>query len=161
MTISADWRVFVILRSQHAVGALIVQVNNLGMTDRTVDFARILAFRILLVIHVHMALGAGYSFFLVDRMFEILDIDIEAPLFTVGQYHLQVGIGMTFQAELVIEAVFVKDPSCLVRAVAFNTGGDLVRLLFPQLASDDLGVGLFNIRMAFHAGLNHIQTADC
>ena len=38
---------------------------------------------------------------------------------------------MTFQAELVIQAIFIKDSPGLMRSMAFDAGRDLMGFRFP------------------------------
>ena len=160
MTVGTDRGIPVIICRLDSMGAFIIEVYNLGMTDGTIDLAGILADRVILVIHIDMALGTGNSFFLVDRMLKILDINIKTLLVTVGHDLFQVLIGMASQAELIIKAVLIKNSPGLVRPMAFNTGRHLMWFGFPQFTTNNLGVRLFNIGMAFHAGLDHILAAD-
>jgi hypothetical protein len=160
MAVGTDRGIFVILCGVDSMGAFIIEVYNLGMADGTIDLAGVLADRVILVIHIDMALGTGNPLFLVDRMLKILDIDIKALLFAVGHYLFQVLIGMASQAELVIKAVLIKNPPGLVRPMAFDTGWHFMWFGFPQFTANNLGVRLFNIGMTLHTGLDHILAAD-
>ena len=39
MAIGTDWRIRIVLRGHHAMGAFVVKLNNLGMADGAVDLA--------------------------------------------------------------------------------------------------------------------------
>lgn len=160
MTIRTDRCILVILRGQNSMGTFAIPVHYLGMADGTIHFAGILADGVVLMINIYMALGTGDTLLLMNRMLEIIDINKQAPLISVGQNLLKIWIGMTFQAELVVQAVFIKNSPGLMRSMTFNTGRYFMRFCFPQLPTDDLGMRFFNICMTFHAGFHHIQAAD-
>ena len=66
VTIGTSWCILVVFGGQYTMGTLVIQVHYICMTDRAVNFARILADRVFLVINIDMAFGTGNAFFLMD-----------------------------------------------------------------------------------------------
>ncbi len=72
----------------------------------------------------------------------------------------QLGIGVASQTVLIGETGGVEDPSDLVRRVTVDTGGYLLRFLFPQPAFDDLPMHLLDLAVALRTGCAHIFMVD-
>ena len=94
-----------------------------------------------------------------DGMRDIFFVDKQRNLFSVNDL-VQVLVSMTGHAHGIGKALIVEDPAHVVRLMAVDAYGYLVRLLLPQLALDDFQVHLFDLCVALHAGCGDVVAVD-
>ena len=92
-------------------------------------------------------------------MQEIVRFDFHGNAFVVSNDKKIIAI-VADQAVGVAHALFVEDFADSMRLMAINANGDEMRRFFPQLAFDDLGMHLFDLAVALHAGLGEVLGAD-
>jgi hypothetical protein len=90
---------------------------------------------------------------------DVLFVDVKRNRLAIHD-HRQIWILMTGHAQSVRKALLIENSANVMRLMAIDADGDLVRPFLPQLAMDDFDVDLFDLCVALHTGGSDIVAID-
>lgn len=140
-----------------AMLTLVIELNLFGMAHRTVHLATVLTDRFPVLVDIRVALDAGIA--AVGGMDYLFLVDIKGDHFAVP-FLPQLPIGMAGHTKGIGETLLVEDTANLVRLVAVDAAGYLMRFLLPEFAPYYLQVDLFDLCMALHTGRCNVVPVD-
>jgi hypothetical protein len=94
-----------------------------------------------------------------DRVPDVFVIDVQGYPFALDDL-VQILVLMAGQAEPVGKALLVIDAPDVMRLVTIDADRNLVRLLFPQLATDDFQMYLLDLSVTLHTGGRDVVAID-
>ena len=140
-----------------AMLTVVVQLDLFCVTHRAVNFATCSAHRFSVLVHVCVALDTSIAS--VGGIYQFVLVNIQRDYLTVC-FLLEIGVRMAGHAERIRETLFIEDTPNLVRLVAIDATGYLMRFLLPEFTPNNLQMDLLDLGMTLHAGACDVVPVD-